>query len=384
MWYRYRVSGDQLLDSLQNKRITGFRLRWRVENPAAMMATLTKPGSWIKTPRLGQCNFSGSYFKANHTYKATLQFPSDLVRLVGSGVLVVKLIADTGKEMEGLLENVKLFERARYSLYTEIKKWEEARVHCQKEGGHLAHVLPGGLSGLGGNILNVWVGGKKGEDGVWHWTNGTLMEEVDWGNDDRDSPLCLNFAKGAYAWRDSCTAKLSFFCESNLVTILSGNTTLRYEKEKVTFSSIELWYQYGVPSHQLVQSLEDKIVNGFKLSWWIEEQNGSTTSELRPDSENTCRAMAGPSFRDNNLNRMVELAKTARLVGLAEDEVVKRAIQDKYYMEISGAIDYSECSNNLVRVSENDPFEGITLALADVMNEGDKTVDNIRTCFSST
>ena len=122
MWYRYRVSGDQLLDSLQNKRITGFRLRWRVENPAAMMATLTKPGSWIKTPRLGQCNFSGSYFKANHTYKATLQFPSDLVRQVGSGVLVVKLIADTGKEMEGLLENVKLFERARYSLYTEIKK----------------------------------------------------------------------------------------------------------------------------------------------------------------------------------------------------------------------------------------------------------------------
>ena len=76
------------------------------------------------------------------------------------------------------------------------------------------------------------------------------------------------------------------------------------------------------------------------------------------------------------------MGKQARLGGLAEDEAVGRTIQDKYNMEISGDIDYSECSNNLIKVTGENPFEGITLTLADVANEGDINVDDIRIGFS--
>ena len=60
-----------------------------------MMATMNLPGSKIQTPGLGKSTFTQGYFEANLTYKATLQFPSDLVKQVGSG-------ADTTKEAEGI------------------------------------------------------------------------------------------------------------------------------------------------------------------------------------------------------------------------------------------------------------------------------------------
>ena len=82
--------------------MTGFRLSWRVESPAAMMATMNLPGSKIQTPGLGKSTFTQGYFEANLTYKATLQFPSDLVKQVGSGALVVELKVDTTKEAEGI------------------------------------------------------------------------------------------------------------------------------------------------------------------------------------------------------------------------------------------------------------------------------------------
>jgi hypothetical protein len=145
---------------------------------------------------------------------------------VGDGSLVVEIEVDTREEVEGWQEEV---EHNRgpvatdYKLHTDKKTWEEAEAACQTAGGHLASVLPASLTGrttttttttttTGGHLEqevlaggaggrswweevvwqgDIWVGGKLGQDGVWRWTDGTLVGEVEWGGGG-SSPLCFD------------------------------------------------------------------------------------------------------------------------------------------------------------------------------------------------
>ena len=56
VWYKYKAASQQLLDSWKEKRMTGFKLSWRIENenpPRLLIATISKVGRSVQTPGLG-------------------------------------------------------------------------------------------------------------------------------------------------------------------------------------------------------------------------------------------------------------------------------------------------------------------------------------------
>jgi hypothetical protein len=227
------------------------------------------------------------------------------------------------------------------------------------------------------------VGGRQGDDGVWRWTDGTLVGEVAWRNDAGSSPLCFNLFNGESPYRESCILRYKFFCESNMIPVTSGSTTLRYQQQQLTFPSIDVWYKYIAPNKPIVDAWADKRMTGFGIGWWIQDQNGTRMSEMETDTSETWKAMrAEPRFHDTNLQRMVELARRARLEGLTGEEAVGRAILDKYKMMIGGAIDYGQCAYGQVKITGQKPFDQINLALFNVSNNGDISAEDIRTGYA--
>ena len=48
-WYKYKAASQQSLDSWKDKRTTGFRLSWRIENPTLEWTTsISEVGKSIK------------------------------------------------------------------------------------------------------------------------------------------------------------------------------------------------------------------------------------------------------------------------------------------------------------------------------------------------
>jgi hypothetical protein len=102
-----------------------------------------------------------------------------------------------------------------------------------------------------------------------------------------------------------------------------------------------------------------------------------------PEAAETWQTLdPGPRFRDTNLMQMVELARRARLEGLAGEEAVGRAIRNKYDMLKSGVIDYRQCSRAQVKITGKKPFDGINLALKNIASEGEITAEDIWTGFA--
>ena len=54
VWYKYHASSQQLLDNWMDKRISGFRFSWRIENENPPLRALTNEmGRSIRTPGHG-------------------------------------------------------------------------------------------------------------------------------------------------------------------------------------------------------------------------------------------------------------------------------------------------------------------------------------------
>ena len=69
MVYKYKAANHQLLDIWEDKRMTGFRLSWRIEyEHPPMIASTNQVGRSIQTPGLG--NMLNA--KAENMYKAIL------------------------------------------------------------------------------------------------------------------------------------------------------------------------------------------------------------------------------------------------------------------------------------------------------------------------
>ena len=155
--YLYKAANQQLLDSWKDKRMTGMRLSWRIENPP-LMASISEVGRSIQTPHLGK-TFDEAFSDQSLglVYKAILTPPKDLSQKMGSQRLVIELDTD----MNGS-DEIKAF--TRYKLYKEAKSWSDARVHCEREGGRLASIhshWEQTLAKVAAEGIYVWLGGKK-------------------------------------------------------------------------------------------------------------------------------------------------------------------------------------------------------------------------------
>ena len=165
-----------MLDSWEDKRMTGFQLSWRIENPKKL-TTISELGRSIKTPGFREKGFGEFFYSADRAYKVTLVLPENIE--VGTGTLVIQLEVDT-RDDNRWQEEVRYPKTAKwgpekYKLYTNQKSWSDAEAHCQAEGGHLASVLSEGeqkeLSTMADG-QHVWIGGTDAEqEGVWKWTN---------------------------------------------------------------------------------------------------------------------------------------------------------------------------------------------------------------------
>ena len=119
-----------------------------------------------------------------------------------------------------------------YRLFNWGKNWDDARSYCQNPGGgqpngDLASVpdmeTSQFLATLAGS--NAWIGGKKGSDGEWKWSDGTPWAFEYWGSNQPSNTLGHNEDHMVLTnddpndpgrWKDTNgygTVKKSFICQ---------------------------------------------------------------------------------------------------------------------------------------------------------------------------
>ena len=85
VWYKYKTASQKLLDSWKDKRTTGFRLSWRIENPTLKWTTsISEVGKSIKSPLRGDSYAEAFDASSDLVYKAILTLPKDLQQQMGN------------------------------------------------------------------------------------------------------------------------------------------------------------------------------------------------------------------------------------------------------------------------------------------------------------
>ena len=80
VWYKYRVATKSLLDAWGEKRMTGFKLSWKIENRTPPLEiTTSKVGKSLTTP--GFQDFYKDFHMDDQNFNASLLFPNDLPEL---------------------------------------------------------------------------------------------------------------------------------------------------------------------------------------------------------------------------------------------------------------------------------------------------------------
>ena len=105
-YWSYKAASQELFEFLGNKRMTGFRLNWRIKNPPQIIVS-TEAGGCIKSskPLVLEPPSTNFFYEISHFYQDTLILSDDLIQLVGNGSPVVWLEANT-REEEDCQENV--------------------------------------------------------------------------------------------------------------------------------------------------------------------------------------------------------------------------------------------------------------------------------------
>ena len=350
--YAYHYNQD-LLDSWEDKRMTGFRLSWRIE-PAPLALTTAELGRSVQTPGLEGDSFDNAIYMKDRTFKTTLLFPDDLKERIGSGSLAIRLEVDTRVE-QGWQEEV-VYTRAswgftNHKLFAESKTWAEAEAYCQGQGGHLASILTAkeqqeARITSGGKY--VWIGGSDQEhEGVWQWTDGSAWGFTSWkvqhgrrGN----SKNCAVMLRGDKWTDESCANSYPFICQSSSQKV-KGNTTisLNYNQNQLTFFQFHVKYHYSFSSQELVEAWKGKRMTGFRLSWFLQDINGSRLAESKPHLPEDWKPANddAPMYGDVYLARMVQMAYQARQGTIQREQILKKAIQEKAKLILRGAIDYT-------------------------------------------
>ena len=133
--YHYRANKG-LLDSWKDKRMTGFQMNWRIENPQLVMPT-SDIGRSLHTPGFGGDNFDESFYKGGRDYKTTLNIPDTMLDIMGNGTLVIHLEVNT-REEKGWEEDVLYsmnpkWGANKFKYFPIFKNWTDAEAYCQSE-----------------------------------------------------------------------------------------------------------------------------------------------------------------------------------------------------------------------------------------------------------
>ncbi|XP_067660330.1 collectin-10-like [Haliotis asinina] len=127
-----------------------------------------------------------------------------------------------------LIRDVENDIRTTYAFFRLRKAWDDARVYCQEQGGHLAIIKNAiqnnfleEVSLAFGNSANLFIGGLYNKtEGRYKWLDGSPVVYTSWAPDEPDEKegRCLTMLHPSL-WKDKlCTSERFFICQFYLFT----------------------------------------------------------------------------------------------------------------------------------------------------------------------
>ena len=354
--YRYKKTTEAHQSIWKNKRTSGFVLTWRLENSPVLEAKITK-FKVVETPGFRQ-TFDAQFFRSDHLFKAKLELPDNVKEQVGNGYLMIELDVDT-RQSEVWDEEVIFWEGdSKFKLDDDLYlSWDEAEEHCKAKGGHLASVSSNAdrvqMNQLSETWMPVWVGGRdQSGKNNWTWTDGSPMTVSLWHGTYGNGPYCSLIYYGEYS-KSNCLASYPFICKSSALS--KGDHTLKfeYQKDKLDFSSFNVWYSYKYQNNTGLDT-EEKRMTGFRLGWFIKDENGSKVSkEVEPASAKDWKAEASEpvqTWQDIRLHlrMLVAFTQQLRIQNKTFDDMVALVVNKKYNMTKSGLLDVRRCKHGQI------------------------------------
>ena len=308
VWYSYKAASQQLLDNWEDKRMTGFKLSWRIEseNPP-LIAGASEIGRTINTPKIGS---------EGQRYKAILTIPRNPEEKVRNVNLVVEIDTDMN-EADGQTEELVAF--TDYKLYEHRKTFDDAEAYCKNRGGQLASIHSHWEQALAEKATDgnaVWLGGKNTAKG-WKWVDNSTWNFTNWMNGSPDKGKYLVLGNGGL-WFDQAFSfvKYCFLCQRATLTQRGrGMRTFEFREEQPRFFYV-LFQSQTADEGAFNSSLKvrEHRNSGFTVKWFLKDINGSKlTEEFPPRAEDWKRETPTPSHKQPLLNEMVKLAQHLRI-----------------------------------------------------------------------
>ena len=106
-----------------------------------------------------------------------------------------------------------------YGLSTESKSWADAKADCEAKGGYLVSINSAEEQEAVEKLMSVntngnrWIGGYK-EDGLWQWTDGTVLGYTNWAPGEPNNSAsngCIYSTNNK--WDDSNAGSYYYICE---------------------------------------------------------------------------------------------------------------------------------------------------------------------------
>ena len=325
LWYKCKAANQRLLDSWKDKRMTGFKLRWRIENPSVIMTTSSNEvGRTIQSPIIGDTTIKSGDDTVDHIYKVALTIPEDLQHEVRDENLVVKLMLNMTNDYEMELSTS-------YKLYN-YEIWARARTHCKKEGGRLATINSEQKQILAEKAAGgeeVWIGGRREKNSYWTWSDNSTWSFTNWegGRGEKDD-RCLRMA-GTGKWRDDvCSTRNSdFLCEGEVqITREASLTRLVMTKNQLKFLPLMITFKRNATIS--TEARERK--SGFTINWSLESSNGSQLTEKLPArAKDWKKEIPTPKYLEPSLATAVQMAQHLRQENLTNEELLEEVIHKK-------------------------------------------------------
>ena len=334
--YKYKFASQQLLDSWKDRKMTGFKFSWKIENPP-LVANIVELGRSIQTPQLGD----PSDESLNRVYKAILTPSKDVLEQIENETLVFELDINMKPSDE-----VNVF--ANYKLYREQKSWTDADLQCKSEGGQLAtiHSLwEQTLAEKAAEGWKVWLGARKIVGGQWQWADNSPLDFSNWntgpGANDNLDLLMQENGKWDNLWRD--VYDIYFLCQGTTADpTKNGLTSIEFRKDQLAFLPFHIIFksQGAEPDKPTTNTLSGggkEDISGFTLNWFLKDINSTRLTEKLPARQEDWRhEVPTPKYKEPLLHDMILLAKELHLQ--SKKEILTGMIHQKsqIFLKLSG------------------------------------------------
>ena len=349
LWYRYKTTSQQLLDSWNDKRMTGLRLSWRIKNPTITWSTsINEVGRGIQTPQLADTD-------QQNLYKATFTLQKNIQEQLENGSLVIELDID-------LTKSDKVYAFTSYKLYR--YKWKTrpiAMAHCESEGGQLVSIHSQWEQDMAVKAAEgawVWLSGWKNKS-HWQWEDNTTLSYTNWadGHPGKTYEFIRMNHDGSWesVYEDS---QWDFLCQGKVVALnRNGLTSIEFTKEQLNFFPFHVIFISQGANKTMSGTSSEQYNRGFILNWFLKDRNGTQLTEKLPSrQEDWNQEIQIPMYKQPMLSEMVQLAQHLRTKENMTREEIVRNVLDEKLRNISILLGPEACSMGQIKSEQIEEF----------------------------